>query len=63
MTKSDYFRDTIKTEKELRSLIGFPSELANKKVITYLDHHCKDFISKSPFLVISTSDKNGFCDV
>jgi len=57
------FKNTIETEEELRSIIGFPSELVIRKVITDLDHHCYDFISKSPFLVISTSDNLGFCDV
>lgn len=55
--------NTIETEEELRSIIGFPSELVTKKVITYLDHNCADFISKSLFLIISTSDEFGFCDV
>lgn len=53
----------IETVEELRELFGYPSELAEKKVISFLDHHCQDFISKSPFLVISTSDGKGNCDV
>lgn len=57
------FKDVIETEEELRSLIGIPSELVKRKVINYLDHHCSHFISKSPFLVMSTSDHEGFCDV
>lgn len=57
------FNKTIENEEELRSIIGFPSELVKRKVITYLDSHCKDFISKSPFLVISTTDNEGYCDV
>ncbi|MFC4323101.1 pyridoxamine 5'-phosphate oxidase family protein [Litchfieldia salsa] len=62
--KQNYeFNNMIKTEEELQSIIGFPSDLVKNKVITYLDHHCLDFISKSPFLVLSTSDKYGFCDV
>ncbi|MGG0718536.1 pyridoxamine 5'-phosphate oxidase family protein [Robertmurraya massiliosenegalensis] len=56
-------KDIITTEEGLRELIGFPSELVKKKVISELDHHCQDFISKSPFLTISTADENGFCDV
>ncbi|MCP3033041.1 pyridoxamine 5'-phosphate oxidase family protein [Halobacillus sp. A1] len=62
--KGNYqFKNIIQTEEELRSMIGFPSELVHNKVITYLDNHCAQFISKSPFLVISTSDEYGFCDV
>ncbi|MBO1626702.1 pyridoxamine 5'-phosphate oxidase family protein [Bacillus arachidis] len=52
----------ISTEEELRHILGYPSERAVKKVIPSLDHHCCDFLSKSPFLVISTSDKFGHCD-
>lgn len=52
----------ISTEEELRHILGYPSERAVKKVIPSLDHHCYDFLSKSPFLVISTSDKFGHCD-
>ncbi|WP_420799783.1 pyridoxamine 5'-phosphate oxidase family protein [Paenibacillus mesophilus] len=53
----------ISTEAELRSLMGFPSELVQHKVILQLDHHCRDFISKSPFVFLSTSDSLGKCDV
>lgn len=56
-------QETITTEDELRSIVGGSSELVKRKVITYLDSHCQDFISRSPFLVISTSDETGFCDV
>lgn len=63
MKENYQFKNSIQTEEELRSIIGFPSELVNNKVITYLDNHCSEFISKSPFLVISTSDEFGFCDV
>ncbi len=63
MIKNDRFTDSIKTEEELRSIMGFPSELVVNKVIAHIDQHCSDFISQSPFLVISTSDEHGFCDV
>ncbi|MEK9197161.1 pyridoxamine 5'-phosphate oxidase family protein [Ureibacillus sp. 179-F W5.1 NHS] len=63
MEQNNKFKNTIETEEELRSIIGFPSELVIRKMITDLDHHCYDFISMSPFLVISTSDNLGFCDV
>lgn len=57
------FNKIIDSEKVLRDFMGPPSEVASKKVIHHLDDHCRDFISKSPFLVISTSDQKGFCDV
>ncbi|MFF2448024.1 pyridoxamine 5'-phosphate oxidase family protein [Neobacillus sp. NPDC058068] len=57
------FKNIIESEEELRSFVGFPSELVKNKVITSIDHHCSNFISKSPFLVLSTADASGFCDV
>ncbi|MFB3167250.1 pyridoxamine 5'-phosphate oxidase family protein [Neobacillus sp. 179-C4.2 HS] len=57
------FKELIHSEEELRRLIGFPSELVERKMITYLDHNCEEYISKSPFLVISSSDQSGNCDV
>ncbi|QOR68276.1 pyridoxamine 5'-phosphate oxidase family protein [Cytobacillus suaedae] len=57
------FNKVIKTQDELSGFFGEPSDLVKSKVIDYLDHHCLDFISRSPFLVISTSDNYGKCDV
>jgi uncharacterized protein len=57
------FKNTVDYEEELRSMIGYPSELVKRKVIRYIDSHCIDFISKSPFVVLSTTDAEGFCDV
>ncbi|MEQ2526633.1 pyridoxamine 5'-phosphate oxidase family protein [Bacillaceae bacterium CLA-AA-H227] len=56
-------KDIITTEEELRELMGYPSELVKRKVISALDEHCQKFIAKSPFLVISSSDDFGNCDV
>jgi uncharacterized protein len=53
----------ITTADELKEKFGTPSELVKNKVINYLDHHCIDFISRSPFLLLSTSNQNGKCDV
>lgn len=61
--KKTIYKETVCTEDELRSMLGFPSELVKNKTISIIDDHCRDFISKSPFLVLSTSDKEGYCDV
>ncbi|GKU80633.1 pyridoxamine 5'-phosphate oxidase family protein [Niallia sp. NCCP-28] len=53
----------ITTEEELREMLGYPSELVQNKVVSIIDEHCANFIDKSPFVVISTADENGFCDV
>ena len=57
------FKNAISSEDELRSLLGFPGELVQNKVISNLDKHCLEFISKSPFLLMATSDNKGMCDV
>ncbi|MEJ8544710.1 pyridoxamine 5'-phosphate oxidase family protein [Brevibacillus borstelensis] len=63
---SAVFRDLISTEEhfqELRETLGAPGPRAANKVVHALDHHCREFISKSPFLALSTSNANGQCDV
>ncbi|NQX67692.1 pyridoxamine 5'-phosphate oxidase family protein [Paenibacillus alba] len=55
--------ELVTTEEELRSILGYPSELVNKKVISHIDAHCRDYIAKSPFVFISTADAHGKCDV
>lgn len=57
------FKDVIDSEEELRSMYENPSELVNNKIITVIDHHCRDYISKSPLLFMATSDSSGDCDV
>ncbi|WNC16412.1 pyridoxamine 5'-phosphate oxidase family protein [Brevibacillus brevis] len=63
---SKRFQDVISTHEqfaELRQVYGHPGERAVKKVISSLDHHCREFISKSPFLALATSNADGECDV
>lgn len=57
------FADVITSKEELRSLMGVPSELSLRKEITWLHHHCRLLISRSPFLLISSSSSDGRCDV
>ena len=54
--------DTIENPGQLRELYGMPSERAVKKQIDRLDHHCRAFIARAPFLVIASSDPSGRCD-
>ncbi|WP_409296820.1 pyridoxamine 5'-phosphate oxidase family protein [Peribacillus sp. SCS-26] len=59
------YKNIITTQEEFeefRSTIGTPSARAANKVISFIDEHCADFISKSPFLSISTSHADGQCD-
>ncbi len=56
------FNSVIVSEEELRSLLGTPSRTVANKVIHKLDYHCRDFISKSPIVFLSTADSSGSCD-
>lgn len=63
---STKFKEIISTKEEFeefRSFIGEPSQRAANKVIPFIDEHCRDFISKSPFLSLATSNSEGQCDV
>lgn len=57
------FQEILTSEQEIRDLVGYPSEVVQKKVIDQLDQHCRDFIRLSPILFVSTADDHGCCDV
>ena len=61
MTAVDSHR--ISTVDELRTIIGTPSDLVPHKLWTALDETCTDFIQRSPFLLLATSDAEGNMDV
>ena len=54
--------DTIEDVEQLRESYGAPSERALKKQLSRIDKHCRDFIARSPFLVIASADPSGRCD-
>ena len=53
----------VKTIEELRALYGYPSERAELKVLSALEKHSLNFISKSPFVLVGTRGKDGCMDV
>jgi len=58
-TSSDY---RVSSTAQLRSIIGEPGELVPKKVMRALDEMAIDFIRRSPFLVLATTDAEGNLD-
>jgi uncharacterized protein len=54
--------DVIDDVEQLHAAYGAPSERAVNKQLSRLDKHCRDFIARSPFLVIASADPAGFCD-
>jgi uncharacterized protein len=57
------FQDVISTQDELEAVLGRPSERALAKVTGTVDDICRDFISRSPFMLIASSDGDGNFDV
>ncbi len=57
------FKDVVTSERELRDILGSPSERAVKKDIAGLDEHGRAFIARSPFLLLATASATGRCDV
>jgi PPOX class probable FMN-dependent enzyme len=47
---------------DLRARYAQPGEIALKKELAFIDRHARDFIARSPFLVISTADADGWPD-
>jgi PPOX class probable FMN-dependent enzyme len=54
--------ETIHDQSALRDHYGTVHPLAVRKVLPKLDRHCRDFIARSPFLVLATSDGAGGVD-
>lgn len=52
----------FRTEADLRSSYRPPAGPAVDKVITRLDDHCAEFLSKSPFMIVSTAAADGAVD-
>jgi PPOX class probable FMN-dependent enzyme len=63
LRQQDVFADRVMSEEDLRALLGWPGELVRRKVLPALDEHCRAFIARSPFLLISSADATGACDV
>ena len=59
----DRFSDVIRTEDELREVLGHPSAGAAGKAIDHIDKHFAGFIAQSPFVLVGSSDGAGNQDV
>lgn len=58
------FSDVIRSEAELRSVMGNPVNPAVvDKTLSRLDRHCIAFIERSPFVLVSSADAHGRMDI
>ena len=55
--------EPISDPVDLRLVYGPPGQPALKKQLASLDVHCRSFIAHSPFVLVSTADADGRCDV
>ena len=54
--------DTITDVAELRDHVGEPIPRTLDKQLDHLDHHCVDFIARSPIAMLATAGADGRCD-
>lgn len=57
------FKDVVTSREELRAIFGAPGERAVLKERAHLDVHTREFIARSPFVLLATSSRAGRCDV
>jgi PPOX class probable FMN-dependent enzyme len=57
------FAEVISSVEGLREIIAPPVHFVTDKETDRLDGLCRDFISRSPFLLVASSDGNGSVDV
>lgn len=55
--------DFITTHEELRKIYKPANDGSIRKELKKLDHHCRAFIARSPFVLIGSSDGRGNADV
>ena len=55
--------DVVTSEQELRAIVPDPANCTQDvKIIDHIDKHCRVWIERSPFLVMTTSDADGRLD-
>ena len=57
------FQHILTTEADIRKIVGQPLERSIRKERNTIDDLCREFITRSPFLLIATSGLDGTCDV
>src|SRR5690349_16549667 len=63
MTHPARFQNVISTPQQIEEIIGRPHPFIVKKITPVIDAICRDFISRSPFVLVASSDGSGGLDV
>jgi uncharacterized protein len=56
-------KGAMRDEDDLRSVLGLPTDLVQAKKRDRLDHLTRQFVERSPFVLLATSAPDGTCDV
>lgn len=57
------FTDVIESREQFRAIMREPSDKVTRKTLNKLDIHCRKFISRSPFILLTSADSSGNQDV
>jgi PPOX class probable FMN-dependent enzyme len=57
------FAEVVASESELRVLMGHPSEAVLRSRLGALDDHCREYIVRSPFVIVASTDGAGELDL
>lgn len=57
------FQEVLSTDEEIEAIIGRPHPFVVAKVTPAIDEISKDFIGRSPFVLVASSDKGGNFDI
>jgi hypothetical protein len=57
------FKEVIKSESEVRAILGSPGKIAVKKALPHMNEHHQAMIRRSPFILIATYDATGMMDI
>jgi len=60
---SEPFSGIIRDEDALRQIVKPPHPRARDKQIDHLDHNCREFIARAPFVLVGTTNTDGTGDV
>jgi len=63
VTRDAVTRDVVTSESELRAIVGRPLPWFQSKLLTRLDLKCRQFIARSPFVVVASSRDDGLMDL
>lgn len=63
MAARTWTTELVETEEQLRALIGTPAEVVCAKVTDRIDALTRQYVERSPFVLVATSDRAGSCDV